>query len=63
MFNNKSKTCKSKNLKTGGYLFIASGISFGVSAILADQMPFFGISAAFISIGISYIVKAKKQQP
>jgi hypothetical protein len=50
-----------KNVKAGGYLFILSGIAFAVAALLSEQVVFFGVAAAFIVIGTSFIVKSKKQ--
>ncbi len=47
------------NKKAGGYLFIASGVTFFISSILADQIAFTGVGAAFIAIGAAYIKQAK----
>ena len=48
--------------KTGGYLFIAAGCMFLLAAFISKQMAFHGVAAAFIAIGVSYLVRAKRGQ-
>ncbi|GAB0110715.1 hypothetical protein [Pseudoalteromonas distincta] len=44
--------------KKSGYLFIASGIAFFAAAILAEQVMFFALAAAFVVLGTITIKKA-----
>lgn len=46
-----------KNLKTSGFLLIASGLFFVLAAILSEQKSFFGIAGMFVLMGIGFIVK------
>jgi len=55
--NKKQNSNKAK----GGYLFIASGLAFSVTATLTEQISFYGVSAMFICLGFAFIIKSKKK--
>ena len=46
--------------KAAGTLFLVSGIAFMTAAALAGQVAFTGVGAAFISLGVVFLAKARK---
>ena len=56
----EGKMSNNKNSKVSGYLFIASGITFALAAMLSHQISYFGISAMFICLGVAFIIKHKR---
>lgn len=50
-----------KNLKTSGFLLIASGLFFILAAVLSEQKSFFGIAAMFVLMGIGFVIKSSPQ--
>lgn len=44
----------------GGHLFIAAGSMLFIAACLGSQVAFWGAGAAFITIGASFLIRAKR---
>ncbi len=51
---------QTKNSKLSGILFILGGIAFGVAYAFSRQVSFIGVGIAFLGIGVSLGVKARK---
>lgn len=50
-----------KNLKTSGFLLIASGLFFVLAAVLSEQKSFFGVAVMFVLMGVGFILKNSKE--
>lgn len=49
-----------RNPKAASILFLTAGSAFMVAAGLAGQNAFIGVGAAFISLGVVFLAKARK---
>jgi hypothetical protein len=56
----KSDRMKAGRFKTGGVLFIASGMVCFLAAVINKQPIYAGIGAPYISIGMCFIARSKK---
>lgn len=53
---------KTGNLKASGILFILSGLTWFLAAALGKQPALVGVGVAFLGVGGSFIIRAKKTQ-
>ena len=49
-----------KNLKGAGVAFLGAGAAFAVASAIAGQLAFVGVSTSFITLGIVFLAKARK---
>lgn len=52
-----------KNNKIAGYLLMASGLTFFVTAAMMHQPAFYGVGAALLAVGIAIFSKGRRAHP
>lgn len=50
--------CVVQNKERSGYLFIAAGCAFLLTAVVGKQTAFYGVGAMYLAMGASYLRKA-----